>query len=247
LGNSLFHIGGGAISLKISPEKAGPPGIFVAPGAIGLLVGTLFGKSIYFAPVIIYLFLLLCVLAMLAVRIPVVYSVIETGQKKFNWFWAILVLLLFSIFTRSLIGLAVAFPWKSNLWLLVALTIGVALGKAFGGILSDRFGWVKVTVGGLLISAPLLAFTAIYPYLAILGMMLFQMTMPVTLIAISRSLPKYPAFAFGLACLAIVIGALPIFSPYKSMFANHWVVFSFVIVSAVTLLGGLKLFFKNVK
>lgn len=244
LGNSFFHIGGGAISLKISPPKSGPPGIFVAPGVIGLLVGTLFGKSLYFSSMIICLVLLFCVLGMLLVRIPLVYASFE--QKKFNWFGVILILLLFSIFTRSLIGLAIAFPWKSNMWLLVVLTIGVALGKSLGGVLSDRFGWTKVTVGCLIISAPLLAFANVYPYLAIPAMMLFQMTMPVTLAAISRSLPKFPAFAFGLACLAILLGALPIFSAYKSMFANSWIVFSFVFVSALTLWGGLRLFFKNV-
>jgi hypothetical protein len=43
-----------------------------------------------------------------------------------------------------------------------AVLFGVAAaafaGKAFGGILSDRFGWIKISVGALLISAPLLAF-----------------------------------------------------------------------------------------
>jgi FSR family fosmidomycin resistance protein-like MFS transporter len=45
IGNALFYIGGGTISLSLIPRKATAPGIFVAPGALGVLVGTLLGKS----------------------------------------------------------------------------------------------------------------------------------------------------------------------------------------------------------
>jgi len=43
---------------------------------------------------------------------------------------------------------------------------------------------------------------------ALLSMMLFQMTMPITLAAIATALPGKPAFAFGLTCLALIIGTL---------------------------------------
>lgn len=45
LGNALFHIGGGSISLNLTPKRAVAPGIYVAPGALGLFVGTMLGKS----------------------------------------------------------------------------------------------------------------------------------------------------------------------------------------------------------
>ena len=41
LGNSLFHVSGGYITLKES-SSMGPLGVFVAPGAIGLFIGTVF-------------------------------------------------------------------------------------------------------------------------------------------------------------------------------------------------------------
>lgn len=44
-GNALFHVGGGIISLNLTKNKASAPGIFVASGAAGLLIGTLYGKS----------------------------------------------------------------------------------------------------------------------------------------------------------------------------------------------------------
>ena len=45
IGNALFHVGGGTISLNLTKNRASAPGIFVAPGALGLLIGTLYGKS----------------------------------------------------------------------------------------------------------------------------------------------------------------------------------------------------------
>ena len=40
LGNSLFHVAGGTVTLK-GAKDAGPLGVFVAPGAVGLALGTL--------------------------------------------------------------------------------------------------------------------------------------------------------------------------------------------------------------
>jgi threonine/homoserine/homoserine lactone efflux protein len=36
------------------------------------------------------------------------------------------------------------------------------------------------------------------------------MTMPVTLVAIADLFPERPGFAFGLTCLALIAGALPV-------------------------------------
>ena len=37
--NAMYHVGGGVLSLELYPNKATPLGIFVAPGAIGVLLG----------------------------------------------------------------------------------------------------------------------------------------------------------------------------------------------------------------
>ena len=243
LGNSLFHVGGGAISLKISPKKAGPPGIFVAPGALGLLVGVLYGKSLFFTPVVIILVLVLCIFMMYFTRIPKVYG--ENKNIKVDWLFLLVFMLLFSVSVRSLIGMAIISPWKTNLLLLFFLTLGVSLGKAMGGIVSDRFGWQKIAVGCLLLSAPFLAFGSQFVFFGILGAFLFQMTMPVTLVAISRALPNRPGFAFGIPCLALIIGALPIFTSYKIYFSNYLVVLLFIFASAIMLWWGLRLLFLN--
>jgi len=50
IGNALFHVGGGSICLNLTPKKASAPGIFVAPGALGLMIGTLLGRNGQFIP-----------------------------------------------------------------------------------------------------------------------------------------------------------------------------------------------------
>lgn len=48
LGNCIFHVAGGTVTLKGS-SSAGPLGVFVAPGAVGLALGTLWpGLRLWF-------------------------------------------------------------------------------------------------------------------------------------------------------------------------------------------------------
>jgi hypothetical protein len=48
------------------------------------------------------------------------------------------------------------------------------------------------------------------------------MTMPVTLTAAYVALPKMPATAFGLPCLALIAGALPTFYPWgRAVYGSH--------------------------
>ena len=44
LGNSVFHVAAGTVTLRRSGEAAWPLGIFVAPGAFGVTLGTLFPR-----------------------------------------------------------------------------------------------------------------------------------------------------------------------------------------------------------
>jgi len=44
IGNAIFHVGGGVVSLRLTPHRAAAPGIFVAPGSLGLLLGAILGS-----------------------------------------------------------------------------------------------------------------------------------------------------------------------------------------------------------
>jgi FSR family fosmidomycin resistance protein-like MFS transporter len=244
IGNALFHVGGGIISLNLIPKKATMPGIYVAPGALGLMIGALVGKSGSF---VAWPFIILLVLASLLIwkikRPKINYD--TTLKGNFKWFEIAILLLLVSIGIRGLIGLSLVLPWKSNISLLALLTIAVVLGKAFGGILGDKYGWMKVALTGLIVAAPLLSFFTSVPYLAIIGAFFFNLTMPITLTAIANMLPGRVGFAFGLTTLALIIGAFPTFSPLKPLLNNQIFILSIIITSIIALYIGLKLYFDH--
>jgi FSR family fosmidomycin resistance protein-like MFS transporter len=248
LGNALFHIGGGSISLNLTPKRATAPGIFVAPGAFGIFVGTIIGKSGYFISwPFVFLLLSLCA-AMFMIGVPKIdydQNNRESRRVDFHCFELVILLLLSSIAVRSLVGLSIMFPWKSDMTLSATLITAVVLGKALGGILADKSGWISAATISLLISAPLLSFGANIPYTAIVGMFLFNMTMPITLVAISNMLPGRPGFSFGLTCLALIAGALPTFTGFKIIFGNQWLILTIILVSMAALFYGLLLFFKS--
>jgi FSR family fosmidomycin resistance protein-like MFS transporter len=246
LGNALFHVGGGSISLNLTPKKAAAPGIFVAPGALGLLAGTLLGKNGQFIlwPAILIL-AILCIAMFITKKPEMNYEKEEIAENKLNYFEFILLLVLLSIAIRSLVGSVLIFPWKTNIDLLIILTGAVVLGKGLGGILADKFGWIKIAVGALVLSIPFLVLGANNPFLAIVGMFLFNITMPITLVAISNILPGRPGFAFGLTTLALIIGTIPVFFSIKQVLGNSWFVFSIIIISALALYFGLKKYMKN--
>jgi MFS transporter, FSR family, fosmidomycin resistance protein len=234
IGNALFHVGGGIISLNLTKNRASAPGIYVAPGALGLLIGTLYGKSKSFAawPLLIII-AILCILMYYTKYPEINYK--TDGKINTNYFESIVLLLLMTIVARSVIGSVVVLPWKSDLFLLVILTSSIVLGKAFGGVIGDKYGWQKVGVISLLMSAPLLTFGSAIPDAAIFGMFLFNFTMPITLVAISNTLPGRPGFSFGLTTLALIIGVLPTYAGAGSFLSQSPSIFAIILSSAIIL------------
>jgi len=243
LGNALFHVGGGSISLNLTPGKASAPGVYVAPGAFGLLIGTLLGKNGQFVAWPFIIGLIVFSILMFIIKKPEMNY--KRERTKIDYFKLVLLFVFLSVTIRSLVGMVLVFPWKSNITLLIILTTAVVLGKAIGGILADKFGWIKVAVGALVLSIPFLIFGASIPTLAIIGMFLFNITMPITLVAISNILPGRPGFAFGITCLALITGAFPSFFPIKQILSGDWFIFSIISISALSLYLGLRLLSKE--
>lgn len=241
VGNALFHVGGGVVSLNLVPGRAAMPGVYVAPGALGLMVGTLVGKSGLFSAWIFAVLLAVAALSILLFKGPGIDYDIR-GGGDYRYLDIILLLLLVSVAVRGLVGLALNFPWKSNIYLLVGLTSAVVLGKALGGILADKLGWSRVTVTGLVLSALLISLGFENPWLSIPGVFLFNLTMPVTLVAVANMLPGRAGFAFGLTALALIAGSLPVFAGVKATLYPLWVMCAVVLVSALILYKGLGLY-----
>jgi len=246
IGNALYHLGGGIISLNLKPGKAFLPGVFVAPGAFGLFIGvTIVKKNCFMAAPFIFLLSIIFVLILFLNPPQIDYNTRSKGQKKY--LELIIILLLVSISIRSLVGDLLSYPWKSNIYLLVIFTMAVVLGKALGGILGDKFGWTKIAVAGLLISIPLLFFGSYIPLMGIAGIFAFNMTMPVTLTAISNLLPGRAGLAFGLTPLALFLGLKLKNTKLDLLFHYKFSIPLIILSSAVVLFIALKCYFNGEK
>jgi MFS transporter, FSR family, fosmidomycin resistance protein len=217
LGNALFHLGAGALVLQSAGDRAAPAGLFVAPGALGLGLGLWMGRTGRGSTFPIYLALAFAVVALITLdrpgaRVRKPPEPRHAASSPLPWL-VILGLLLGSIFIRSFVGFGACFQCPSGLAVAIGLPLAACLGKLVGGFVADRLGWLRASVGALLLSLPLIAFSGGSLYLALPGVLLFQSTMAVTLVAVYSLIPRWPATAFGLPSLALVCGSLPTFYP----------------------------------
>ena len=206
LGNAAFHVGGGLETLSVSGDRAGLLGLFVSPGAVGLYLGTVLGKlgtlPLWLPPLLL---------------VPMALLLLRTGGPRRDpeplpslRSAALPVLLLLAVVVlRSYVGMTLTFPWKgTGLWAL-ALVLALAGGKAAGGYLADRFGFLKAAALSLGLSAALLLASGV-PALGTAAVFLFNMTMPLTLWAAARLLPGARGFAFGILTFGLFLGFLPV-------------------------------------
>jgi FSR family fosmidomycin resistance protein-like MFS transporter len=206
LGNSLFHVAGGIVTYKRSGGKAAPLGVFVAPGAFGVTLGTLFPQTDWAAAV-----LLIAVCAVSAVvygRMSRAEISAERGRpeqpEEPEDFPALSVILLTAaVAVRAIGGSAVSFTWKTGVVSALLLTLFVFLGKSLGGFVCDRTGASKMAAVTIPAAAVLTAFLSQSMAASLAGQFLINLSMPVTLWLLHRLLPKEPGLAFGLAASAL--------------------------------------------
>ena len=215
VGNALFHSAGGLIVLNISQKHAGPSGIFIATGAIGVFLGSQSAQierlQIAFSLLVL---LFLCVLITLVVqkvnkKYWNVHNVaFDIPRLSSNTLLAIALLTLV-VALRSYAGMVMAFPWKSEMLLLVLSILGVFAGKALGGMVADRIGFRTTAIFSLIVAATLFAPSWEVPVMGLLGVFFFNFTMSITLASLANILPNAKGAAFGLASFSLAVGALP--------------------------------------
>ena len=244
-GNALFHCAGGLCVLNISQKHAGPSGIFIATGAVGVFLGTFsaqYGRLQVAFSLLVLLFL--CA------------SITRVVQKVNKKYWNIhnvpfaipefssrtllaIFLLCFVVALRSYTGIVMAFPWKSEMLLLVLSILGVFAGKALGGMVADRIGFRTTATFSLIVAATLFAPSWEIPVMGLLGVFFFNFTMSITLASLANILPNAKGTAFGLASFSLAVGALPALVGFR---IEHPVMLSGIsLVSALALGVGLTL------
>lgn len=248
VGNALFHVSGGVVALKLKEGSTAPSGYFVAPGAIGLAFGTFIGTN---GLLVTWPFLILSGIALF-----VIYLLKFPQSRQFSYTYpdkllntnvVIVIFLMTSVALRSLMGFEVGGPWKGDNIMLFVIAFSAAFGKFSGGLIADRFGWQKTGTSALLLSS---LFFILWPgqvWGIVCGTILLQMTMPVTLAALYQVFPGKPGLAFGLACLALVIGAIPVLLPGISIFSNKMLVLYGMPLSALCFYVSLLLHSKKIK
>ena len=215
IGNALFHSAGGLSVLNISQKHAGPSGIFIATGAIGVFLGTQSAQmgrlQIAFSLLVL---LFLCVLITLVVqkvnkKYWNVYNVsFDIPRLSSNTLLAIALLSLV-VALRSYVGMVMAFPWKSEMLLFALSILGVFAGKALGGMVADRIGFRTTAIFSLIAAATLFVPSWEMPLMGLLAVFFFNFTMAITLASLANILHEAKGTAFGLASFSLAIGALP--------------------------------------
>jgi MFS transporter, FSR family, fosmidomycin resistance protein len=243
LGNALFHISAGAPVLAASRGRAAPAGIYVAPGALGLGLGMWVGGQGSWPIWPLGLLLAAGVIAAVVTRVsPALFDDPPSSAPRSARDRSVaLGALLLSVAVRSFVGFGAPFKVPRGATLTRGLPLVGFGGKLVGGLVADRLGWLETSAAGLLLSAPLIAFGASSTWTVLLGLLLFQTTMPVTLTAVYLLLPSKPATAFGLPCLALIAGALPTFYPAGKELYGASTFLALILTSTVAVVVGLRL------
>ena len=252
VGNAVTHVGAGAVVLRGDLTRATPAGMLVAPGALGLGLGLWFGRDPGLGPT-------WWVVGPLAAAAVLVARLHRAGRLESPFaatsgpgervlppprhLLAVAAggLLLVSVAIRSLVGASASHGYAGGAWLALGIPLVACAGKALGGMVADRAGWLPTTVLALLACLPLLAVQHSHPGLLLLGLLVFQTTMPVTLVAVGRLLPGRPATAFALPCVGLLVGSLPASFAWGAPWCARPAPAAWIALSAAAAWAGLRL------
>lgn len=222
LGNVCTHVAGAEVTLRSSNGRIAPAAIFVAGGSFGVITGRLL------AGVAPYWFIIMLVLS----AIPFTYLA-ETYRKKkdvcheFNYAnrkvpaGIVLLLAVIVVMIRGYMGYGIPTSWNKTVFQMILLYVSMGIGKALGGILCDKIGIRKTAVLSVLGALPFLLFGDNIMLISLIGVMLFSMTMSITLALVVSILQKTPGLAFGLTTIGLFLGSLPIFFfKLSNLFSN---------------------------
>ena len=212
LGNALFHVGGGMDVIEedfAKRWKGRALGAFVAPGAIGLYLGTVLGKRTASAAVLLIAIAAMAVLLFLLLRAKGYERQVQTEEPRKTGMAVLALCCFLVVILRSWVGLAVSFPWKAQYAALAVLA--AALGKLCGGLLAARFGIMKTAAASLILAA-ICYIVGDIPAFGLSAVLLFNMSMPLTLYLLASNLPRLPGFAFGLLTFGLFLGFLPVYA-----------------------------------
>ncbi len=245
IGNALFHLEGGVNIYSVSKRKAFLNGLFVAPGALGIFLGTTFHNELIVTYLPITLIIISIVLLFLVQKREIYKGLMENRIDNFNNFSIALIVILIglSIIVRSIGGSAIIYTWKNDFILGFIYTLSITIGKAFGGLFADKFGLFKVALISLACSAICLILGYNVHFFAYIGILLFNIPMSITLTILENTLSKKIACAVGLNTMFLFIGFLICFIDIT--INNNFILVGSIILAMLSIYFAHKLYLKG--
>lgn len=233
IGNQIFHVIGGKICTNIDSSKASHLGVFVSLGAIGLTLGSNF----YELNIIVYgaltLYLILSIIVILCIK-NYEQTVMESQHKPNGRVFLGTSLMVIVVFLRSFLGKIIYFDFEISLTLVVLFAFLGALGKLIGGFIRDKFGSLITIITSMGICCIILIFFSNSIVLMSIGMVLINISMPISLYELNKLNQGHEGFNFGILASVLFPGVfLGIIYPYDS----HTYIIMVIISSILTILS----------
>lgn len=243
LGNVCVHINGAEVTLRCSDGHLSHSAIFVGGGSFGVITGRLLASIS-----VPYFFVILLVLT----GIPFALLA-ETYRKKADAKTdfpcekfccvnpkippvVIVLLALFIVIVRGYMGYGIPTTWKKTMLQSVILYFAMGIGKALGGIFADAFGVKKTAIISASAALPFLLAGDNKMLISLAGVMLFSMTMSITLAMLVSVFRHSPGLAFGWTTIGLFIGTLPIFFfKFTTTAANCIMITVFTVLSVAAM------------
>lgn len=241
-GNGFIHVAGAEVTLRSSNGKLSHSAIFVSGGSFGVITGKLLAKT-----KISFVFVSLLALTMIPCIILAEYYRKEIKKpdlscQNFNYHnehinpLLVILLAVFVVIVRGYMGYGIPTSWNKTVLQTIMLYVTMGIGKALGGILSDAFGIRKIAIVSVVFSLPFLLFGDNYMLISLIGIMLFSMTMSITLGLLVSVLKKTPGLAFGLTTIGLFLGTAPIFFIKLNTFLANVIVISISTIICLVIL-----------
>ena len=215
IGNCMIHIQGSETTLRTSNGQMAPSAIFVSGGSFGVITGKIL--AMYNVPIPFVIIINLLMLIPIAICNKYVYLIDDKNLEKYNFSnkninsKVIITLAVFVVIVRAYMGYGIPTTWNKTLIQTILLYCSMGIGKAMGGILIDSIGIKKTALLSTIGSLPFLLFGNNVMAISLIGIMMFSMTMAVTLGLIVSEIKKYPGVAFGFTTVGLFLGSLPVF------------------------------------
>lgn len=218
LGNCMVHIHGAETTLRASPGRMTPAAVFVSGGSFGVITGKLLSAAEIPVPWILAFNLLSVIPILIAERLR--SSDGADGSENLRKYCyantavsaaVIIAAATFVVAVRAYMGYGIPTGWNKTTLQAVALYGCMGLGKALGGVLTDRIGIRRTALISTVGALPFLVLGADCMPVSLIGISVFSMTMPVTLALIVSCLQRYPGVSFGFTTLGLFWGSVPVF------------------------------------